>query len=120
MRYYSYIESEDDVNITKIIYSEKEILEEFWSYWCTEMVGNGFSDLITKEHCISDWCALHWAQPEDVFIFKNKYQGKYFMVNELNMQDPTFNLATVICINDNSIVIDGYVHLERDMVKADV
>jgi hypothetical protein len=117
VRYFSYVETEDEVEITKIVYSEQEILDEFWEYWCTEMRGNGYADLISRDACIDDWCTIHWASPEDVFIFKTGYDGKVFMVNEFNIQDPTFNLCTVVCLNDNSVKIDRFVHLEREMIR---
>jgi uncharacterized protein YkvS len=120
MRYYSYIISDDDIEITKLVYSEKEILDEFWLHWATEMKGNGYGDLISREACIDDWCTMHWAQREDVYRFKNGYQGKDFVINEFNFQDPTFNLATVVCLNDNSVVIDRYVNLSLEMERADV
>lgn len=120
MRYYSYIESEDDVEIVKNVYSEREILEEFWSFWSTEMKGNGHADLISYENCIQDWVAYNWAQREDVYKFKVGYDGKVFCINEFDMRDPSFNLATVVCVNDNSVVVDRFVNLENEMVRADV
>lgn len=120
MRYYSYVISEDDVNIKKIVYSENEILAEYWDLWTTEMKGAGFANQISKERCIDDWCMVHWATPEDVFRFKSGYDGKLFCVNEFNILDPNFEYATVVCLNDNSIVIKGYVNLVVDMEKVDV
>jgi uncharacterized protein YkvS len=120
MRYFSYIESEDDVEIVKTVYSEKEILEEFWVFWCAEMKGNGYGDLINFENCIQDWVAYRWAQPEDVYKFKSGYDGKVFCINEFDMRDASFNSATVVCLNDNSVVVDRYVNLEQEMVRADV
>jgi len=120
MRYYSYVESEDEVNITKIIFSEKEILDQFWEYWCREMKGNGFGNLINVQSCINDWCSLRWAQREDVYKFKNGFDGKLFCINEFNLSDPTFSLATIVCLNDNSVVIDRYVDLNNEMEKVDV
>lgn len=120
MRYYSYVESEDDLDLIKMVYSEKEILEEFWTTWTTEMKGNGHADLISYENCINDWVAYHWAQREDVYKFKIGYDGKVFCINEFNLLDPSFNLATIVCVNDNSVVIDRYVNLENEMVRADV
>ena len=120
MRYYSYIESEDDVNITKLVYSEKEILDEFWLMWSTEMKGNGFADLISFQNCIDDWCTMHWATREDVYKFKTGYDGKVFCINEFHIQDPTFSFATVVCLNDNSVVVDRYVNLNIEMERADV
>jgi uncharacterized protein YkvS len=120
MRYFSYVQSEDDVNIIKIVYSETEILEEFWVFWCAEMKGNGYADLINFENCIQDWVAYNWAQPEDVYKFKSGYDGKVFCLNDFHMADPTFNMATITCVNDNSVVVDRYVNLEQEMVKCDV
>jgi hypothetical protein len=120
MRYFSYIVSEDDIDITKMVYSEKEILEEFWVYWSTEMKGNGHADLINYENCIQDWVAYNWAQREDVYKFKSGYDNRVFCLNQFHALDPTFNLATITCLNDNSVVIDRYVNLEQEMVKYDV
>ena len=121
MRYYSYVEPADetDTEIAKIVYSEMEILEEFFSYWSTEMKGNGYSELISYENCINDWCTLKWAQREDVYKFKNGFQDKVFCIDSFHPQDPTFNWAKIVCLNDNGIVIDKYVHLENDMIKID-
>ena len=121
MRYFSFVESEDDFNITKLVYSEREILDEFWEYWCKEMKGNGYAELISYQNCIDDWCALHWAQREDVYKFRdNRYEGKLFCLNEFNVSDPTFSLATIVCLNDNSVTIPFYVNLNIDMEKVDV
>ena len=120
MKYYSYVESEDDVNITKVVYSEKEILEEFWQHWSTEMKGNGYPELISYQNCVDDWCAIHWARREDVYRFKNGYGNKLFCINEFNLLDPNLEYATVVCLNDPSVVINGYVSLIRDMEKVDV
>ena len=118
MRYFSYVEpSDDELHITKMVYSEVEILEEFWQTWSTEMKGNGYANLISREACIDDWCTLHWAHPEDVFVFKNGYDGKVFVINEFNLLDPTFTLATVICLNDQSVKIDRFVNLEQEMIR---
>ena len=121
MRYFSYVIPDDnDWEVTKLVYSEREILEEFWQTWSVEMKGNGYSELISYENCINDWVTYHWAQREDVYKFKVGYDGKVFCINEFNLQDPSFQLATIVCVNDNSVVIDRYVNLENEMVRADV
>lgn len=120
MRYYSYIEpSEDELNITKVVYSEKEILEEFWEYWSLQMKGNGYAELVNMETCIDDWCTINWAQREDVYKFKEGFEGKLFCLDSFHPQDPNFNWAKLVCLNDNGIVIDKYVNLETDMIKVD-
>ena len=121
MRYFSYVIPDDnDWEITKMVYSEKEILEEFWDYWTKEMKGNGFAELINLENCIQDWVTYRWAQREDTYKFKEGYVGKDFVVNEFNLQDPTFSLATITCVNDNSVVINRYVNLNTEMERSDV
>lgn len=115
MRYYSYVVSDDDISITKRIYSEEEILAEFWEFWTAEMRGNGFADLISKENCINDWVAYNWAQPEDVYVFKTGYHGKVFCINEFDPTDPFFDRISLTCLNDNSIKIDRFVSISREL-----
>lgn len=119
MRYFSYVISDDDINITKMVYSEEEIVAEFWEFWTTEMKGNGFKDLISRENCIQDWVAYNWAVQEDVFKFRDKYQGKVFIISEFHPADPEFNKVTLSCLNDNSLVLDGWYDI-RTMERADV
>lgn len=120
MRYYSFVEpSENEFEITKIVYSELEILDEFWEYWSLQMKGNGFGDLINKETCIEDWCTLHWATREDVYKFKEGYENKVFCIDGFHPSDPNFIWAKVICLNDNGIRVDKYVNLETEMIKID-
>lgn len=43
--------------------SEKEILDQYWNYWKTQMekkYGVGH-ELITEEKCIDEWCVVHYA-----------------------------------------------------------
>ncbi len=121
MRYYSYVEPTDetDTEITKIVYSELEILDEFWNYWSAQMKGNGFTELINPESCIDDWVTIRWAQREDVYKFKTGYDGKVFCINEFNIQDPTFNTVTITCLNDNSVFVNRFVNIEQELIKLD-
>lgn len=68
MKYYSYNEYDPDSPLADdkggyvVTLSEKEILEQYWDYWCDRMrqVGkdpNHYSQL----DCIDDWCIVHWA-----------------------------------------------------------
>lgn len=117
MRYFSYVLPDDnEIDITKVIYSEREILEEFWKTWSTEMKGNGYSELISIDNCIDDWCTMNWAKPEDIYRFKEGYDGKHFVINEFHLQDPEFNHATVICVND-SIQINRYINIPKELIK---
>jgi hypothetical protein len=56
--YNPYATPEDDCSI---IMTEEEILLEYWDYWCNQMHAIGKHDQISKEECINDWCAVHWA-----------------------------------------------------------
>ena len=119
MRYYSYAESEDEFQVTKYVYSEAEILDNFWEYWTREMKGNGFGHLISKESCIDDWCTIHWANREDIYKFKFGFEGKVFCINEFNINDPNFIWATITCVNDNSVIINRFVNIQEEMIKID-
>jgi len=121
VRYFSYVEpSDDEFEVTKVVMSEQEILADYWDYWCTRMKEVGHADLINKESCIDDWCTLHWATPEDVFRFRSGYPDKLFCLNEFNLLDPKFEWATVVCLNDPRVVIEGYVNLVTQMEKVNV
>ena len=42
-------------------WTEKQIIESYWTYWCTRMIDSGHGDMISTERCIEDWCTVHWA-----------------------------------------------------------
>ena len=43
--------------------SEKQILDDYWTYWYVRMVEkNQPIEKLTSEQCIEDWCIVHWAQ----------------------------------------------------------
>lgn len=119
MRYYSYTTPDEIVEFesTKYIYSEDEILGEYWDYWTDRMREVGRQDLINKETCIDDWKTLHWAVEEDIYKFKSGYDSKIFAINEFNLSDPSFSLATLVCLNDNGIELGRYVNIEQELIK---
>lgn len=119
MRYYSFTVPDDelDFSATKYIYSEQEILGEYWDSWTDVMKAAGRPDFINKENCIEDWCTDHWATEEDIYKFKSGYDGKVFAINEFNLSDPSFSLATLVCLNDNSIELDRYINIEQELIK---
>lgn len=57
----SYVDT--DNNDTTVIYTEAEIIEEYWHYWSAKMVGKFGNDnpVITIENCIQDWITVNWA-----------------------------------------------------------
>lgn len=43
--------------------SEKEILDQYWDYWCNRMQElDQDPEVMTFQHCIDDWCIVHWAE----------------------------------------------------------
>lgn len=51
-----------------LVYSEADILAEYWDYWCHQMQQalergspNVSPDNFSHTNCIEDWCSLHWA-----------------------------------------------------------
>ena len=74
MRYYRYIEPRDPVNDDFspeiITLSEQDVLDSYWNYWYTNMCNKYGKETVnrdyTKNHCLQDWCVVHWAwQVED-------------------------------------------------------
>lgn len=63
MKLYSMIEPGLNSEPVEVIYTEDDILESYWDYWNEKMIVKygPFHPLITKDRCIEDWCALHWA-----------------------------------------------------------
>lgn len=121
MKYYSFVEpGETELEVTKIVMSEEEILAQYWDYWCTKMKEVGYVDLIDKQTCIEDWCTLHWATPEDIYTFRSGYPGKVFCINEFNVFDPSFEWATIVCLNDPRVIVEGYVNIVTQMEKVNV
>lgn len=121
MKYYSYVEPGDnDFEVTKIVMSEDEILKDYWDYWCNCMKEVNKADEIKKETCIEDFCTIHWATEEELYRFRSGYPDKLFVIDEFNLLDPNFEWATVACVNDPELEIEGYVNLVTQMEKVNV
>lgn len=44
------------------IYTEEEILNEYYPYWSRRMIEHGgLSPLITESHCLDDFIVVNWA-----------------------------------------------------------
>ena len=47
-------------------WSEEQILESYWDYWCKRMTEVGKDpEVHTFKDCIDDWCTIHWAVETD-------------------------------------------------------
>lgn len=120
MKYYSYYEpyEEDDSIVDKVVMSEKEILDSYWHIWKDAMMEAGRSKFIDPKLCIENWCAVYWAHPEDIFRFKEGYNGKLFCIDDWDPNDLTFSLATIACVNDNSVRVPGYINIFDKMIRV--
>jgi hypothetical protein len=63
VKIYSYVEPGLNNEPVEIIYTEYEILFEYWSFWKEQMIKKYGEDheLITEENCIEDWLSVNWA-----------------------------------------------------------
>ena len=43
------------------VWSEKQILNAYYPYWCGMMVQNVAAPNLNEKNCIDDWCVIHWA-----------------------------------------------------------
>lgn len=64
MRYWIYCEpAGDSSEPVWQIWSDKAILVSYWDYWCDIMRKAGRESQISENHCVTDWVAMHWANP---------------------------------------------------------
>lgn len=110
MKYYSYVEPiDDEMHPATIVMSEKEILAEYYDYWCERMRSVGKEDEISEQKCIEDWCVIHWAIPEQIY-FAN---GQYYIVDTYMNDDETGDLATIINLSEPEKRSNIYVRLSE-------
>ena len=43
------------------IFTEDQIFEEYWEFWCEAMRRVKRDDLISRERCLEDWITINWA-----------------------------------------------------------
>ena len=66
-RKWSYVVPDDDgITPVETVYTEKEILDTYWEYWCARMKEIGKEDLISEKACIEDWIVVNWAVQEEI------------------------------------------------------
>lgn len=42
-------------------WSEDQIIDSYYKYWVGKMLMNRLGGKLSRENCIEDWCAVHWA-----------------------------------------------------------
>ena len=120
VKYYSYVEPVDDeMNPVFIVMSEKEILDEYYDYWCERMRSVGKESEISKESCIYDWCVVHWAIPEQIY----RRDGRYYIIDQYMDNDETADFATFIDLSEPDNRSNIYMRIsemeEVDEIKTD-
>ena len=97
MKLYSYVDPVgDEFDITTVVMNEKEILEQYWDWWCEKMRSVGLEAEINEQKCIEDWCISHWAIPEQIY----KLDGRYFIANQFMNDDRSTEYMSLICVSD--------------------
>lgn len=63
MRHWKYLELPDKEGdpAVEIIKTDEEILDEYWNYWCSQMIRVRKSPMMTEENCIEDYVVVNWA-----------------------------------------------------------
>ena len=65
MRHYKVYEINEDFEAVEVIYSEKEIINEYWDIWyelmCDQFSAAEVNDLFTQKDCTHDWVILNNA-----------------------------------------------------------
>ena len=46
-------------------WSENQIIESYYDYWCGEMRRKVENPYLSEDICIADWCDVHWAEETD-------------------------------------------------------
>lgn len=52
---------DDGVGSVRVEMTRDQILDEYYEYWATKMKETNQEHLIDEDHCVLDWCILHWA-----------------------------------------------------------
>jgi hypothetical protein len=73
-RFWSIVYPDENNNTITETLSEKQIIEQYWDYWCMRMksVGKDPADY-TYQDCIEDWVIIHWAWKPDQPDIKNEF-----------------------------------------------
>ena len=61
MKYYSIAFPGEFGQQVEEIWSEKQILKSYFTYWSEQMKRIGKEHCINESDCIEDWCVVHWA-----------------------------------------------------------
>ena len=60
MRNFMYMDQDGPVYVT-----DEQIIKEYFPWWSKKMREVNREHLISEEHCIEDFCAVHWATEID-------------------------------------------------------
>lgn len=60
-------------------WSEKQILNSYYPYWCIMMVQSMAEPDLNEKNCIADWAVVHWAVeiPKPDWISENVLDAEY-------------------------------------------
>lgn len=63
MKHWIYVEPASETSTLPVwtILSDRAILAQYYSYWCTRMWQAGKGDELDEQQCIEDWVSTHWA-----------------------------------------------------------
>ena len=67
MKYYTIVFPGEYGQHVQETWSEEQIIKYYYRYWSVRMIQAGHGDDISRERCIEDWTAVHWAMETDQF-----------------------------------------------------
>ena len=65
MRYFTYVEPDEDDNPLFFTHSEEHIRENYYPYWKEQMTKAGLESKISFENCLDEWQIVNWAWETD-------------------------------------------------------
>lgn len=65
MKYYTIsFPGEHGQHVTET-WSEDQIIESYYTYWCGKMIQNVKDPDLSRDNCIADWLVIHWGIETD-------------------------------------------------------
>jgi hypothetical protein len=92
------------------IWSEKQILDSYYTSWCAMMIQNMAAPDLNEMTCIADWCVVHWAvevkKPdwitekfEDRYEYSEEYDAHYDKQYNIWVEDTCDDPNCDFCAN---------------------